>query len=498
VLVVAVVLIALSGAAGAQTPVPGQNINMVSGTQWPGGDPFLQRQNEPSVAVSSRNPLHLLAGANDYRTVDLPVSDTVPGSLAGDAWLGLFKSFDGGQSWKSTLLPGYPQDLSPEGLASPLKAYEAAADPTVRAANNGLFHYSGIAFNRLSNQGAVFVTQLLDLNNKENGDAALGTDAIKYVRTVVVDTGTSGQFLDKPWHAVDIPRGGAGSCGFSFSPTVTIPAGNVYLVWSRFTGSSSTKIMFSRSLDCGKTWANPIKISESNSINQGAILAIDPKNGDISVVWRRFAGSSEGDAILSARSTDFGKTFPSKFVRVVASIAPFDQGTTPTRFRTNALPSIAASVDSSNVSRFHAAWAQRDAVTGDAEIVMSTSPDGLSWGAPSAVDTAPITDDFSGSFVRGHQFMPQLHFVQGRLFLLYYDQRLDHTLAFHIPNNPFQADSAGRFYLTRRDPKGELPGSPGSVFTLFLDDALLTQRRHTVDVRVAEALAGPCRAIASA
>ena len=101
-------------AAGATLPaqqqiVAGNNVNMVSGTQFPGGDPFLQRQNEPSIAVSSRNPLHLLAGANDYRTVDMPVSDTLRGLLA-DAWLGVFKSFDGGQTWKSTLLPGFPQD----------------------------------------------------------------------------------------------------------------------------------------------------------------------------------------------------------------------------------------------------------------------------------------------------------------------------------------------------------------------------------------------------
>ena len=80
---------------------------MVSGTSWPGGDPFLQRQNEPSMAVSTRNPMHILAGANDYRTVDL---ETVlsGGEETGDAWLGLFKSFDGGLTWRSTLLPGCP------------------------------------------------------------------------------------------------------------------------------------------------------------------------------------------------------------------------------------------------------------------------------------------------------------------------------------------------------------------------------------------------------
>src|SRR5688572_8863516 len=87
--------------------IPSRNINMVSGDTWPNGDPFLQRQNEPSIAASTRNPLHLIAGANDYRTVDLP---GLPGDEIGDAWLGLFKSLDGGQRWTSNLLPGYPQD----------------------------------------------------------------------------------------------------------------------------------------------------------------------------------------------------------------------------------------------------------------------------------------------------------------------------------------------------------------------------------------------------
>src|SRR5438128_232187 len=183
----------------ALSQVAGPNVNMVSGTKWPGGDPYLQRQNEPSLAVSTRNPSHLLAGANDYRTVDLP---GITGEEENaDAWVGLFKSFDGGLTWQSTLVPGYPQDTSAAGLASPIKGLQAGADPTVRAGTNGLFYYSGIAFNRGANGlGKIFVARFIDNNNKENGDP------IQYLSTVTIDQGTAGQFLDKSWLAVDIPR----------------------------------------------------------------------------------------------------------------------------------------------------------------------------------------------------------------------------------------------------------------------------------------------------
>ena len=76
-------------AVTAHAQVVGPNINMSGGPASftpPStiiGDPFLQRQNEPSIAVSSRNPCHLLAGANDYRFVDV---ETAAGEV-GDAWL---------------------------------------------------------------------------------------------------------------------------------------------------------------------------------------------------------------------------------------------------------------------------------------------------------------------------------------------------------------------------------------------------------------------------
>ena len=137
----------------AQQPVPGPNVNMIRGTKLPDGDPSMQRQNEPSIAVSTRNPCHLLAGANDYRIVKDPdpfsLPDPSPG-MAADAWLSVLKSFDCGASWKSTLMPGYPDDLRPEGqaAATPLRGYQAGADPTVRAGTNGLLYYSGIVFDR--------------------------------------------------------------------------------------------------------------------------------------------------------------------------------------------------------------------------------------------------------------------------------------------------------------------------------------------------------------
>src|SRR5713101_351104 len=502
-----------------QGPTPGQNVNMVSGTKWPGGDPFLQRQNEPSIAVSTRNAQHLLAGANDYRTVDLPISDVLPAEDAGDAWLGVFKSFDGGASWQSILVPGFPQDTSAAGMISPMKGFTAASDPVVRAGSNGMFYYSGIAFNRSTNIGGLFLTRFIDLNNKENGDATkypdLPSDPIRYIGTVEIDSGIAGQFIDKPWMAVDIPRAGALTCniqvvqpvvqsdGTIVNQTVnqTFPGGNVYLAYAMFVGGTinvRSKIKFVKSSDCGVTWTKPILLSQTYDINQGISIALDPATGYVYVAWRVFSSGNDLSSIVVTKSTDGGNTF-TKAVPVQAlpgfnSTTPaanafFDQGTSGTTFRTNAYPAIG--VDGNG--QVYLAWSQRGVgAGGDARILLATSADGVSWSAPAPVDSAGMsTDDFGNVYSRGHQFMPSIAIVGGEVMVTYYDLRLDHTVGFFSPSDPpLQPDPnhGGRLYKEARTPEGELPAA---VFTPFVDDLGLMQRRHTLDLMVTQATPGP-------
>ena len=460
-------------ALSASAQVPGQNVNMVAGTQWPGGDPFLQRQNEPSMAVSSRNPLHLLAGANDYRTVDLP--GLPDGNVTGDAWLGLFKSTNGGGRWTSTLVPGYPQDQSADGLASPLKQYAAGADAVVKAGTHGLFYYGGLVFDReIGGRSAIFMARYVDRNNKENGDP------FGYLGTSIVASSNGDVFLDKPAFAVGLPTPGAtATCSVD---GVQVASGPVYAAWTEFLQGKhphagkhdedgdglddkhpkwrnpvvQSRIMLSRSLDCGRTWSRPAALSGKRT-NQSAAIAIDPRNGDVYVAWRQFTSAGHPDAIMITKSTNGGKQFTA--VRELDTILPFDQGTTGTSFRTNSYPAIAIDND----GRLYAAWSARgfspsapDSVEGDARIVIATSLDGKTWSMPRAVDNFPG---------RGHQIMPAMAYAGGRLQLVYYDLREDVS--------GFFERFVDEFSILRLP-----PGTPG-------------KRRHTLDVRTAQADAGP-------
>jgi hypothetical protein len=561
--------------------IPGRNVNMVSGVTWPEGDPFLQRQNEPSIAASTRNPLHLLGGSNDYRTVDVPGLPCLeygpdpdnPGQQicvreapeTGDAWLGLFKSFDGGQRWTSGLLPGYPQDQSPAGLASPLKGFQAGADAVVRAGTHGMVYFSGLVFDRDENgKSGIFLARFIDNNNQEAGDS------FAYLGTTMVAQSSGAKFLDKPWMAVDLPRSNAVICtvtedsiiptrqdgrrrkygydrherrdndrddrGHSWGwgrdndrnhrdrgrgrggrppsgppttpPSVQkIPAGAIYVAYSSIAGEGSSlrsEILLRRSMDCGASWSDPIRVSRSeDQINQGAHLAIDPRTGAVYVGYRRFdpdlTDANDLDAIMVARlpygatkmdspgrAHKFNKPTrkvgrqlhrlfehresrfkkrekKAKSEEVVDNLDQFDLGTTGFNFRTNAYPAMTAD----GTGRIYLAWTQRgfaaDSGPADgARIVISTTRDGRNFTTP-----RPVDDHADPG--RGHQLMPAIAFAGGKLMLVFYDLRESRA----VPGSKLPA-----------------PGVPPSV----AHDRVISDGnkdvRHTIDIRSAMASPG--------
>ncbi len=482
-------------------PQVGTNVNMVTGTKWPFGDPLLTKQNEIALAKSSINPQRMLGASNDYRLVFDPNEPPNPDG-GGDAWIQIYKSTNGGGTWTSTPLGGCPLNIpacnDPKSAA--IKGLAFAADPTMRPGPYNTFFLSFIAANRGTGAGGVTAIQrFLDLgSNVKPHDDPFKADVLNSIAV-----GTKGQFKDKSWNGADRPNrpwNGNTTCTLEgYNNGQPVPAFNHYISFSNFTGQGQNEhpqILVARSRDCGLTYDKAVKVSESLDTNSGSVSAIDPVTGALYVFWRRFGdpANSKPDGIYFNKSTDGGTKWASP--KVVTFIAPIDQGATVGSFRTNDFPTAAISVDALGNSRIHVMWAERkaplDAVTGlctnpvttcDARIAIVTSTNGgATWSPKSFIDnwTSDLANPVNPG--RGHQVQPALTFAGGKLAAVWIDQRLDHTIG-------VQKCSAGVCSETRR-PVGNLATTPpqiGTVFWEYLADftppgqpGLI--RRHTVDV----------------
>ena len=301
----------------------------------------------------------------------------------------------------------------------------------------------------------------------------------RYLRTAIVDSGTSGRFLDKPWIIADIPRGLA-TCtipaGPNGSPAAqTIQSGVVYVAYATFLGSGNnphSDIWVRSSNDCGTTWSNGSKVTASVPLNQSPMIVVNPVNGNIFVVWREFGQNGSADRILMSSSTNGAKTF-SKVTEVASLGVPqlpanyswpspvstaFDQTTLPNAnitdvrmARTNGYPS--ACVGSDGVLRV--AFSKRIPQPGTspgaiefARVIFGTL-NGNNW------SFAPI-DNHAGP---GHQFQPAIACTGTRATAVWYDQRAD--AAFSQPLMPW-------------------------VFFPFIIDPIAPPLTHTIDVRAVQ------------
>jgi hypothetical protein len=210
------------------------------------------RQNEPSVAVDPRNTSLLLGSSNDYCPV---YNRGIAAGAIGPIWLGYYRSLDGGGSWTSSLVPGYPDDSSPYRDLSQART-SSAGDPVIAWDGHGRAFFgsetSGDPAGTAKTFGDEFVARF---RNPDGPDAADTTkDGLEYYGTTVVAKGSSapnllGVFHDKT--AIEADRTG-GRCD-----------GNVYFSWSRFNGNGANEIYFVRSTDHGVTFSNPMRLESS-------------------------------------------------------------------------------------------------------------------------------------------------------------------------------------------------------------------------------------------
>jgi hypothetical protein len=265
------------------------------------------RQNEPAVAVNPRDLRILIGSSNDYCGVynDGEDADGAP-IPSGPVWLGYYRSEDGGRSFRSSLVPGYPDDASPYAALAKVRT-AGAGDPVVAWDGHGRVFMgsesSGDPKGSPKTFGDVWVATF-DNPGGERGNTL--DDGKRFVGSVVVGKGSSapnllGVFHDKT--ALEADRTG-GRCD-----------GIVYFAWARFTGGHVSNIYFSRSTDHGATFSKPINLTPRQGNLQDPDIAVTA-NGNVYVTYDVGAlRNGQPDGVEIAKSTDCGQTFgPSQLV----------------------------------------------------------------------------------------------------------------------------------------------------------------------------------------
>jgi hypothetical protein len=264
------------------------------------------RQNEPAVAVDPRNAAVLIGSSNDYCGVY--AGSTTVFVPAGPIWLGYYRSEDGGGSFKSSLVPGYPGDVSPYAALARIRT-ASSGDPVIAWDAHGRVFFgsesSGDPAGTKKTFGDEWVARF-DNPAGENGSTI--NDGKRFLGMVTVASGSSapnllGKFNDKT--GLEADRTG-GACD-----------GNVYFSWSRFTGNKGvSNIYFSRSVDHGETWSNPMLLTSNIANVQDPSIAVTG-NGHVYVTFDMGStNNGQPNAVGIAKSTDCGATFSKPTVAV--------------------------------------------------------------------------------------------------------------------------------------------------------------------------------------
>jgi hypothetical protein len=281
--------------------------NYTSVTGQPYTDPTLAecsrargRQNEPSVAVNPRNARVIVGSANDYCGVFNDGEDADGAPLpVGPIWLGYYRSQNGGASFQSSLVPGYPDDASPYADRAQVRT-ATSGDPVLAWDGDGrLFAGSESSGDPAGTKKTFGDEWVATYENPAGVGGATLNDGKEFRRSVVVAHGSSapnlnGVFHDKTSIAADRTNNPA-------------TRGNVYFAWSRFTNGGSN-IYVVRSTNHGATFSKPKLLTTSENDIQDPDIAIRG-DGTVTVTWDSSSRKSARDSINYSVSTNGGATW---------------------------------------------------------------------------------------------------------------------------------------------------------------------------------------------
>ena len=197
---------------------------------------------------------------------------------------------------------------------------------------------------------------------------------------------------------------------------------NLYVSWTEFDSYNSpnpmdsSRILFSRSVDHGESWSEPVKVSDrsgdcldSDSTDEGAVPTVGP-NGEIYLSW---AGPN---GIMFDKSTDGGQSF-GKDIFVTNQPGGWDFNV-PGIFRCNGLPITACDTSHSAYrGNIYINWSDQRNGTSNTDVFIIKSTDGgKTWGS-----VIKVNDDKTDR----QQFFTWMTIDQttGYIYVVFYDRR---------------------------------------------------------------------------
>ncbi len=334
---------------------------------------------EVTIAINQKNPDNIVGASFQAGRPPRPRASSYN-----------YVSMDGGKTWKTVPVE------DPKGLTQ--------GDDAVYFSSDGTAYHIHLSFVGIRVAKPARAESGMLVESSKDGGLTWNESvpAINHVNSVI-------PFEDKPGIVVD-------------NALESKYKGNVYLAWTRFDlyGSSDpechSQIYFTRSIDGGKTFSMPFRISnsggdcrDSDNTVEGAVPAVGPA-GELYLVWAGPLG------LVFKKSVDGGLSFSKD--RVIGQIPGGWDFSVDGLDRANGMPVTGVDLSNgANKGTLYVNWI--DARNGDPDVfVMSSRDGGETWSEPVRVNDDPVKNGKAQFFT-----WTSVDPVDGSVNIVFYDRR---------------------------------------------------------------------------